>query len=133
MMSRNLMLLALVALGATCVVLMVQLAARSSEIEMLHKSLATAELINSHNADQVNKLAKEKADLVTKLAEGVARSEAAVERIAALELENETLERAFLEQQKALEDDPDVSQWMSAGMPVAAACSLWPAARDCQD
>src|SRR5690606_35733594 len=113
--------------------LMVQLAARSSEIEMLHKSLATAELINSHNVDQVNKLAKEKADLVTKLAEGVARSEAAVERIAVLELENETLERAFLEQQKALETDPDVAQWMSAGMPVAAACSLWPAARDCQD
>jgi HAMP domain-containing protein len=133
MMSRNLLLLALIALGATCVVLMVQLAARSSEIEMLHKSLATAELINSHNVDQVNKLAKEKADLVTKLAEGVARSEAAVERIAVLELENETLERAFLEQQKALEDDPDVAQWMSAGMPVAAACSLWPAARDCQN
>lgn len=81
----------------------------------------------------MNKLAKEKADLVTKLAEGVARSEAAVERIAVLELENETLERAFLEQQKALEDDPDVAQWMSAGMPVAAACGLWPAARDCQD
>lgn len=133
MMFRNLLSLALIALGATCVVLMVQLAARNSEAELLRKSLATAELVNSHNVEQVNRLAREKAALVTKLAEGVARSEAAVERIAALEMENEVLERAFLEQQKALEGNPDAAGWMSAGMPVAAACSLWPAARTCQD
>lgn len=133
MMFRNLLSLALIALGATCVVLMVQLAARNSEVELLRKSLATAELVNSHNVEQVNRLAREKAALVTKLAEGVARSEAAVERIAALEMENEVLERAFLEQQKALEGNPDAAGWMSSGMPVAVACSLWPAARTCQD
>lgn len=133
MMFRNLLLLALITLGATCVVLMVQLAARNSEVELLRKSLATAELVNSHNVEQVNRLAREKAALVTKLAEGVARSEAAVERITALEMENEVLERAFLEQQKALEGNPDAAEWMSTGMPVAAACSLWPAARTCQD
>lgn len=133
MMLRNLLFLALIALGATCVVLVVQLTARGATIDVLRKSLVTAEMVNSHNVNEVNTLAREKAALVTKLAEGVARSEAAVERITVLELENETLERAFVEQQKALEQDPDVARWMSAGMPVAAACSLWPAARDCQD
>jgi hypothetical protein len=133
-MVKNLLLLGVIALGATCVILTLQLQARGTKIDLLQKNLATAEMVNGQNVNEVKRLALEKGELVSKLAADVARSEAAMERITLLEHENETLERAFVEQQRALgEADPVVAEWQLAGMPASVACSLWPGSRTCPD
>lgn len=130
-MVKKLLVLAVIGLSALCIQLWLQATAHEATIKTLQNNLVLASLVNEHNVSEVNRLAREKSALVTQLADGVARSEDALERITLLEIENEILETAFLEQHRSFSEDPDVGKWMSTGMPDVVACSLWTRASAC--
>lgn len=131
-MLKNLLILAVLALGAACVFLVIQAAARGATIDELRRELNDAANVNAAETAKVVELAREKNDLVSKIAADVARAEAAVERITALEYENEALEISNAKLRDGLAaSDPDAASWLAAGMPAAVACSMWPAEPAC--
>lgn len=134
MIVNRLLLLGLACLAVGCVVLIVQNSTQRATIGELNGKMATAEHVSKANHRTMQRLAQEKADLVTKIAADTAAAELAQDRYTRLELQYNALETHNERLRDDLAtDDPVVADWFSTGMPVAVACSMWPTEPSCSN